>query len=49
MRRTNLVPVKICPMRVGKRDGTFDTSLHRQTFQLEERIILSIEGLGKLS
>jgi hypothetical protein len=48
MRRANLLPVEIRPMSVGKRNGTFNTSLHRKALQLKKRIISGVEGFGKI-
>jgi hypothetical protein len=48
MRGSNLLPIKIFTMSVGKRNGTFNTSLHRKALQLEKRIVSGVEGLGKI-
>jgi hypothetical protein len=48
MRGSNLLPIKIFTMSVGKRNGTFNTSLHRKALKLKKRIRCGVEGLGKI-
>jgi hypothetical protein len=48
MRGTNLFPIKIYTMRIGKRDSTLSTSLQRKPLQLEDGNVSSIEGFSEL-
>jgi hypothetical protein len=47
MRRANLLPVEVRPMRKGKCNSTLGAALNGQPFQLETGVFSGIEGLGK--
>jgi hypothetical protein len=48
MRRSDLFPIEICTMCIGKGDSTLSTSLQRKPLQLEDGVISSIEGFSEL-